>query len=67
MSVLNARVPNERRIKMFCFFFFGKCVFKLVRKLCNTSIQEFLSVYKQETATKKGLASTVDLNLTIML
>ena len=36
----------------------------LVRKLCNTRIQEF---YKQETATKKGHASTVDLNLRTML
>ena len=34
-----------------------------VRKLCNTRIQEFLSATKQELATKKGLASTVDVNL----
>ena len=40
---------------------------ELVRKLCNTRIQEFLSTYKQETATKKGHASTVDLNLRTML
>ena len=36
---------------------------EFTRKLCNTRIQEFLSATKQEFATKKGLASTVDLNL----
>jgi len=36
---------------------------ELTRKLCNTRIQEFLSATKQEFATKKGLASTVDVNL----
>jgi len=34
-----------------------------VRKVCNTRLQEFLSAMKQDLATKKGLASTVDLNL----
>ena len=34
-----------------------------VRKVCNTRIQEFLSATKQLLATKKGLASTVDVNL----
>ena len=34
-----------------------------VRKNCNTHIQEFLSAMKQQLATKKGLASTVDVNL----
>lgn len=34
-----------------------------VRKICNTRIQEFLSATKQQFATKKGLASTVDVNL----
>ena len=33
------------------------------RKICNTRIQEFLSATKQHFATKKGLASTVDVNL----
>ena len=33
------------------------------RKLCNTKIQEFLLATKQHLATKKGLASTVDVNL----
>ena len=33
------------------------------RKLCNTRIQEFQSTTKQHLATKKGLASTVDVNL----
>ena len=32
-------------------------------KVCNTHIQEFLSATKQELATKKGLASFVDVNL----
>ena len=36
---------------------------ELTRKLCNTRIQEFLSATKQEFATKKGMASTVDVNL----
>jgi len=35
----------------------------LVRKLCNTRIQEFISLTKQQFAAKKGLASTVDVNL----
>ena len=34
----------------------------LVRKLCNTRIQEFISSTKQQFVTKKGLASTVDVN-----
>ena len=33
------------------------------RKICNTRIQEFLSATKQHLASKKGLASTVDVNL----
>ena len=36
---------------------------ELTRKLCNTRIQEFLSATKQDLAAKKGLASTVDVNL----
>ena len=36
---------------------------ELTRKLCNTRIQEFLSATKQKFATKKGMASTVDVNL----
>ena len=32
-------------------------------KLCNTRIWEFISSTKQQLATKKGLASTVDVNL----
>ena len=35
----------------------------LVRKLCNIRIQEFISSTKQQLAVKKGLASTVDVNL----
>ena len=33
------------------------------RKICNTRIQEFIAATKQQFATKKGLASTVDVNL----
>ena len=60
---MNACVPNDMHEK--CFLD-GMCS-ELVRKLCNTRIQEFLSAWKQETATKKGLASTIDLNLRTML
>ena len=34
---------------------------EFTRKLCNTRIQEFLSATEQ--AAKKGMASTVDVNL----
>lgn len=35
-----------------------------VRKVCNTAvIQEIVSAAKQQMASKKGLASTVDVNL----
>ena len=36
---------------------------ELARKLCNIRIQEFLSATKQDLAAKKGLASTIDVNL----
>jgi len=36
---------------------------ELARKLCNIRIQEFLSATKQDLAARKGLASTVDVNL----
>ena len=36
---------------------------EFTRKLCNKSIQEFLSAMKQELVMKKGMASTVDVNL----
>lgn len=36
---------------------------ELARKFCNRRIQEFLSATKQDLAAKKGLASTVDVNL----
>ena len=36
---------------------------ELARKLCNIRIQEFPSATKQDLAAKKGLASTVDINL----
>ena len=35
----------------------------LVRKLCNTRIQEFISSTKQQFADKKGLVSTIGVNL----
>ena len=36
---------------------------ELSRKLSNIRIQEFLSATKQEFAAKRGLASSVDINL----
>ena len=39
----------------------------LVRKLCNTRIQEVVSTVKQQMASKKGLASTTDVNLRPLL
>ena len=36
---------------------------ELTRKLCNARIQEFLSAMKQEFVAKRGMASTVDVNL----
>jgi len=36
-----------------------------VRKVCNTWMQEFLSAIKQQFATKKGLALTVDVIFTL--
>ena len=36
-------------------------------KVCNTVIQEIISAAKQQMASKKGLASTVDVNLRPML
>ena len=41
----------------------GAIYLELSRKLSNISIQEFLSATKQEFAAKKGLASSVDVNL----
>ena len=35
----------------------------LVRKLCNTRIREVVSTVRQQMASKKGLASTTDVNL----
>ena len=36
---------------------------EMVRKLCNTRIQEFLSSQKQRMASEKGHASTTGQNL----
>jgi len=41
----------------------GAIYMELSRKLCNIRIQEFLSATKQDFAAKKGLASSVDINL----
>ena len=36
---------------------------EFTKKLCNTRIQEFISATKQQLATKKGAASTIEVNL----
>ena len=36
---------------------------EMTRKLCNTRIQEFISLTKQKTAANKGLATAVEQNL----
>jgi len=36
---------------------------EFTNKLCNTRIQGFISATKQQMATNKGTASTVDINL----
>lgn len=54
-KLLNLDVFSEGILKSVCEDF--------TRKLCNTRIQEFISSTKQQLATKKGLASTVDMNL----
>jgi len=36
---------------------------EFTNKLCNTRILEFISATKQQMATNKGTASTVDINL----
>ena len=41
----------------------GNVYHELIRKVCNTRIQEFISSTKQKMAAKKGLASTVGQNL----
>jgi len=38
-----------------------------IRKVCNTVVQEIISAAKQQMASKKGLASTVDVNVRPML
>ncbi|XP_065912862.1 uncharacterized protein [Dysidea avara] len=64
LSTLSKRLPNmdtfstEALDNVFTVF---------TRKLCNTRIQEFISSTKQQMASKKGLASTVDTNLRPML
>jgi len=41
----------------------GAIYAELARKLCNIRLQQFISATKQDLAAKKGLASTVDVNL----
>ena len=62
MTTLKQRIPD--------FIFDNDCEIavdniyeEFTRKLCNTRIQEFLSASKPEFAAKKGMASTVDVNL----
>ena len=59
-AALEQRLPNFSTISKIAV---NKVYDVLVRKLCNTRIQEFISSTKQQIAAKKGLASTVDVNL----
>ena len=58
-ACLSQKLPN---------FVFDEGILKHVyeeftTKLCNTRIQELVSATKQQMATKKGTASTVEVNL----
>jgi len=59
-GVLAGRLPN---LSTFSEEALDNVYDVLVRKLCNTRIQEVVSAAKQKMAAKKGLASTVDTNL----
>ena len=60
-AALSSKLPNTATI------YYDEAISNVfntfIRKLCNNRIQEFLSATKQHVATKKGLASTVDVNL----
>lgn len=60
LATLGERLPN---IGTFSQDALDNVYDVLVRKLCNTRVQEVVSTTKQQMASKKGLASTVDVNL----
>ena len=60
LAILERRLPN---ISTFSQNALDNVYDVLVRKLCNTRVQEVVSATKQQMASKKGLASTVDVNL----
>ena len=60
LKILAERLPNINTINQDSL----ENVFTVfTHKICNTMIQEFISSMKQQMASKKGLASTVDINL----
>ena len=59
-NILGERLPN---IGTFSQDALDNVYNVLVRKLCNTRVQEVVSATRQQLACKKGLASTVDMNL----
>ena len=60
LITLEERLPN---ISTFSQSALDNVYEVFVRKLCNTRVQEVVSAIKQQMASKKGLASTVDVNL----
>ena len=59
-QILAELLPN---IDTFCEEALNNVYDVFVRKVCNTIIQEVISAAKQQMASQKGLASTVDVNL----
>ena len=60
LKILAERLPNIYTINQDLL----ENVFTVfTREICNIRIQEFISSMKQQMASKKGLASTVDVNL----
>ena len=59
-TALSQKLPN---LDVFSEGILESVCEEFTRKLCNTRIQEFISSTKQQLATKKGLASTADVNL----
>ena len=60
LTTLEERLPN---IGTFSQDALDNVYNVFVRKLCNTRVQEVVSATKQQMVSKKGLASTVDVNL----
>ena len=60
LQILAGRLPN---VSTFSEEAVNTVYNVLVRKLCNTRVQEVVSTVKQQMASKKGLASTTDTNL----